>query len=277
MIRVSLTNAMSPTLEQAVCIQLGPFSRLEESRSEAGAIQSCLRENRRPLAFAGGSSLQEFLEVLVRSLGTWLGADLSYRTGCLVHPMTRQSYQGPGSRPGFIPGGRTHVAYRNQLARATKPEKLRGVRQWRGREDARGGGHSPVCRPNTSPELAPLFAFFLFWGFLCFPLAKQKQYFFAGVLIPANNRFKLAFSGHVDLRGSVSGCPLLVGVQRDTPPPSCFSTCGVLEMSLQNAPCNMCLIKSAKQIQTTHGPLCTWVPMPLSGATCFAPNPSLSS
>ena len=43
----------------------------------------------------------------------------------------------------------------------------------------------PYIQLISSPELAPLFAFLLFWGSLCFPLTRQKIYFFAGVLIPA--------------------------------------------------------------------------------------------
>ena len=31
------------------------------------------------------------------------------------------------------------------------------------------------CRNYASPELAPLFAFLLFWGSLCFPLTRQKS------------------------------------------------------------------------------------------------------
>ena len=37
---------------------------------------------------------------------------------------------------------------------------------------------------KTSPELVSLCTFLLFWGYLCFPLTRQKNIFFAGVLIP---------------------------------------------------------------------------------------------
>ena len=47
---------------------------------------------------------------------------------------------------------------------------------------------------DASPELAPLFAFLLFCGSLCFPLTRQRYIyiyiFVAGVLIPAKDVVK---------------------------------------------------------------------------------------
>ena len=57
---------------------------------------------------------------------------------------------------------------------------------------------------STSPELAPLFLrfFLLFWGFLYFPRTKQKNSFFAGVLIPAKKMGLDHFRGQLFFRKS---------------------------------------------------------------------------
>ena len=52
----------------------------------------------------------------------------------------------------------------------------------RGPPKPHGADSSP---DKTSPALAPLSPFLPFWGPLCFPLARQKISFFAGVRIPA--------------------------------------------------------------------------------------------
>ena len=58
---------------------------------------------------------------------------------------------------------------------------LRSVKR---RTEVTGSTRSYDVMPNmhlTSPELDPLFPFFLFWGPLCFPLTRQCIFFVAGL------------------------------------------------------------------------------------------------